>query len=60
MSWPVVALPTSTVGVSAVTCTCSARPPTFSATVTVAVAPWRTTTFSLRAGTKPASSDVTT
>jgi hypothetical protein len=59
MSWPVVALPTSTVGVSAVTCTCSVMPPTFSEICTSAVCPDRTSTFSLRAGTKPASSAVT-
>ena len=60
MSCPVVALPTSTIGDSAVTWTCSVTPPTVNATRTVAVWPERTSTFSLRVGVNPASSVVTT
>ena len=59
MSCPVVALPTSTIGDSAVTCTCSVTPPTLNATRTLAVWPDRTSTFSWRVGVKPVNSVVT-
>ncbi len=60
MSCPVVALLTSTIGDSAVTCTCSVTPPTDSGISSDAVWPDRTSTFSLRVGRKPVSSVVTT